>query len=51
MMLPMQSIFAGGIAFGEQIGVRVRRRRPQKIRDGIRDQPVDLLGHAPIAAA
>ena len=27
------------------------RRRPQKIRDGIRHPPVDLLGHASIVAA
>jgi hypothetical protein len=40
-----------GNAFGEQVGVGVARRRPQQIRNRVRDQPVDLLRHAPIAAA
>ena len=40
-----------GHALGAQIRIRIPGRRPQEIRDRIRDQPIDLLGHAAVAAA
>ena len=51
MMLPMQSIFCGGHALGAQIRIRIRGGRPQEVRDRIRHEAVDLLGHAAVAAA
>ncbi len=40
-----------GHAFGEQIFVTIGRRRPEHARQRIRDEPVQFLGHGPVAAA
>ena len=40
----------GGHAFAREVLVSVRRRRPIDVADRVRDQAIDLLGHAAVSA-
>jgi hypothetical protein len=51
MMLPTRVIRAAGTPSASEIGVGVGRRRPQHVRDRVGGDPVDLLGHRPVARA
>jgi hypothetical protein len=50
MMLPTRLIRPLGNALREQILVGVGRRGPQHVGEDVGDEPVQLLGHRPVAA-
>ena len=47
-MLPTISIFSSGDPFPQEVRVRIRRRGPEEVGEGVRDKAVDLLGHRSI---
>ena len=51
MMLPTRSMRSPARLRRSRFSSRVGRRRPQQVGDRIGDEPIDLLGHAPVAAA